>query len=243
MVADPLGVRSPMVHVITSDLHLGSPHAKCDAFRAFLRAVPDGATLVLNGDTLDDPRRPLPPEHETVLADLRSSSPRVDVVWVVGNHDEGSANLLGDSVPWQACYAVGNRLHIAHGDYFDNVMPYNRWFIKLFKRTHALRVRLGAPPVHVAEYAKRWRRLYQFLRRNVLMNAVGFAREHGYGCVCCGHTHYVEEQEVDGIRYLNTGSWTESRFSYVWVDDASIRLLEYVPGGGVTPEAADERHT
>ena len=227
-----------MVYVITSDLHLGSPHAKCDAFRTFLRDLPDGTTLVLNGDTIDDPRRPLPPEHQALLTELRGAPPRLQVVWIIGNHDEGGDGPLGDAIAWQPDYAIGRRIHVAHGYDFDNVMPYNRWFIWLFKRMHALRVRLGAPPVHVAEYAKRWGLLYRFLRRNVMMNAVEFAREHGVGCVCSGHTHYSEEREVDGVRYLNTGSWTESRFWYVWVDAASISLLEYVPGQPVGPAAA-----
>lgn len=230
-----------MVHVITSDLHLGSPHTKCDAFRTFLQAIPGGATLVLNGDTIDDPRKPLPPEHEALLTELRCLPPRLQVVWIAGNHDESSAPLPEGAFPRLTEYAVGRRIHVAHGDYFDNVMPYNRWFIRLFKSVHALRVRLGAPPVHVAEYAKKWPLLYRFLRRNVMMNAVEFAREHGFDCVCSGHTHYPEEQEVDGIRYLNTGSWTESRFWYVWVDDASIRLLEYVPGEAVGPPGSPER--
>ncbi|MDY6951967.1 MAG: hypothetical protein SWE60_10670, partial [Thermodesulfobacteriota bacterium] len=104
---------------------------------------------------------------------------------------------------------IGDRLLIMHGDQFDEVMPRNQGFVKAFMMMHDLRVKLGAKPVHVAHYAKKWDLFYKVLRRNVMINAVDCARANGYGAVACGHTHYAEDRMLNGIRYINTGAWTE----------------------------------
>jgi UDP-2,3-diacylglucosamine pyrophosphatase LpxH len=89
---------------------------------------------------------------------------------------------------------------------------------------HDLRVKLGARPVHVAEYAKKWKRFYGYLRKNVMLNAVNYAAKNGFEAVTCGHTHFAEEQFVNGIRYLNTGAWTERPTYCVRITDNEISL-------------------
>ena len=58
------------------------------------------------------------------------------------------------------------------------------------------------------------------------MNAIEYAKENNYEAVTCGHTHFTEDVTVDGIRYVNTGCWTELPASYLHVDDSDIRLVE-----------------
>jgi UDP-2,3-diacylglucosamine pyrophosphatase LpxH len=87
-----------------------------------------------------------------------------------------------------------------------------------------LRVKLGARPVHVAHYAKKWEIFYKVLRRNVMMNAVNCAVENGYEAVVCGHTHYAENRIFHGVKYINTGAWTELPASYLLVTPNSSLL-------------------
>ena len=87
---------------------------------------------------------------------------------------------------------------------------------------HDLRVKLGARPIHVAQYAKKWKSFYEYLRKNVMLNAVSYAAANGFEAVTCGHTHFAEEQFVNEIRYLNTGAWTEQPTYYVRVTDKEI---------------------
>ena len=96
---------------------------------------------------------------------------------------------------------------------------------------HNLRMMLGAKPLHVAEYAKRWASFYRVLRRNVMMNAVKCAQQNGYEAVTCGHTHYAEDVVIDGIRYLNTGAWTEAPpyFLHLTADEMILNRLEDNP--------------
>jgi len=217
-----------MPTIVVSDLHIGSPYFKHEWFRQFLEALPADSRLVLNGDTIDNPRRQLAPPHRQVLDALIALGDRLPVVWVEGNHDQGYRPPNPGKIVFKQAYALGDRrLFITHGAYFDNVMPYNRWFIQLFRVLHELRMRLGAPPVHVAEYAKKWQFLYRYLNRNVRMNAVEYAREHGYRAVACGHVHHVEHTVIDGIEYINTGAWTESPTCYLSAVNDELSLLEW----------------
>ena len=125
-------------------------------------------------------------------------------------------------------YSIGKRLLITHGDDFDDIMPRSRMFIRAFKLMHALRVKLGAKPVHVAEYAKKWKSFYNVLRKNIALNAVSCAIENGFEAVTCGHTHYPEDLVIDGIRYINTGAWTElpAHYLHVTADDITLNTVD-----------------
>jgi UDP-2,3-diacylglucosamine pyrophosphatase LpxH len=175
----------------------------------FVRRLPPGSTLVLNGDTVNYLSRHMTPLHREAMALLRQESGRRRVVWVRGNHDRRLVIEDPQSIDVRTDFKMGQRVFVSHGHVFDNIMPHNRAFIMLFQLLHRIRVRLGAPSVHVAFYAKAWPFLYGILRDHVMLNAVEHAKENGYETMICGHTHYIEDRELDGIRYVNTGSWTE----------------------------------
>ena len=224
-------------HIITSDLHLGSAHCQRAALGAFLDAVPSDATLVLAGDTIDDPTRELSTEDRVILERIYAEAARRRVVLVQGNHDSGWSPGV-EELPMQDSYVVDGTVFVSHGDSFDNLMPRNRWFVVWFKRFHRLRVKLGAPPVHVAHYAKNWRFLYRLLRRSVMLNAVQHARENGYAAAVCGHVHFPEHACVEGVDYFNTGSWTEEAFHYVRVHEGTPELLRFDPESNTISSAS-----
>ncbi|MBN1557098.1 MAG: metallophosphoesterase family protein [Lentisphaerae bacterium] len=213
-----------MKAIFISDVHLGSPYCRADDFLRFLDALPEGETLVLNGDGRDYGIKTLPPRHREALDRLVAESRRRRVVWVRGNHDERYQPPDPGGIEFRDAFTIGGWLYAAHGHAFDTLRPYNRPFIIAFKLLHTIRVRLGAPPVHVAFYAKKFAVLYRILRRTVNMNAMEYAKENGYTTVVCGHTHHIEDETIDGIRVLNTGSWTEAPVWCVRVNDADVTL-------------------
>jgi len=215
--------------IIISDIHLGSDHFLRNEFEVFMRDMPPDCTLVLNGDTVDRWHLPLPPDHHRTLEQLKKESFKRRIVWVRGNHDEPYVMQDPGSIEFKPSHTLGKKLFIGHGYDFDNVTPYNRTFLVFFRMMHRLRVFLGAEPVHVAFYAKRFPRLYRVLRRHVAMNAVEYAKENGYRAVTCGHTHYPEDRVINGIRYVNTGSWTERPACYLQVNAEEMKLKR-VPG-------------
>jgi len=147
--------------VIISDLHIGSRYFLSQEIGRFLGNVPEDYELILNGDIINNPYAKLKPSHQRIMDLIEQVSCRQKVVWVKGNHDNGYIPKGFGKVHFKRLYHIEDSLLIAHGDDFDGIMPRNRTFIKAFKMMHNLRIRLGAKPVHVAKYAKKWGALLQ----------------------------------------------------------------------------------
>lgn len=214
-----------MKYVVTSDIHLGSKHSRAEPFQGFVAKLGKGVCLILAGDIIDDPKRILTRDHQQALDAIIARSKENRVIWVHGNHDDNYKPPLTETIAFCKEYSIGQRLFITHGDHFDNVMPYNRYFLWCFSLLHRLRILLGAHPVHVAQFAKKFGVLYRFLRKNVAQNAVEHAKENNVDAVACGHVHYAEDVMIEGIRYINLGAWTEEPAYCLLVDSESLKLV------------------
>lgn len=217
--------------IIVSDLHIGSKYFLYEDFARFLNTISQDAEFILNGDIIENPYVKLRPADQQMLHRFERMSHRQKVVWVRGNHDNGYIPQNLGQIQIKSYHSIQKRIFITHGDFFDQVMPQSRVFIKAFRMMHDLRVKLGAKPVHVAEYAKKWKRFYGYLRKNVMLNAVNYAAENGFEAVACGHTHFAEQYSIIGIRYLNTGAWTERPTYYIRVTDNEITLNKTMDSG------------
>ena len=217
-----------MNSIIVSDLHIGSRYLYDRALEHFLKRLPEDCELILNGDIIDSPYAELNLSHKRILDLLKQLSYRQNVIWLRGNHDNGYLPNQFGKVQFKRLHTIENRLLITHGDDFDEIMPHNQAFMKAFKLLHDLRVKMGAKPVHVAEYAKKWDIFYKVLRKNVMMNAVKCAIENKFEAVICGHTHLAEDLVFKGIRYINTGAWTEfpAFFLHVTSDQMILKKIE-----------------
>jgi len=217
-----------MPTIIVSDLHLGCRYCQWERFNAFLDTLPPDADLVLNGDTVDRRYTPFPVRHRQTLERIQSESRRRRVIWIRGNHDARFWPPDPVAIHFAEAHAIGSRLFVTHGHAFYNVTTYYRLFVRLLYYLHALRIRMGAPSVHIALYAKKFPWLYRILKRQVALNAIEFARENGYQTVVCGHVHDVEDFVCNDIRYLNTGSWTEPLTAAVYIDNNGATLKRII---------------
>ena len=213
--------------IIISDIHLGSRYCRCETFHRFLDTLPANATLILNGDTVDRWQRKLNERQREALDRVIAESYKRHVIWIRGNHDWHVKLEDPGRIQIETSYSIGNRLYLNHGYDFDDVMTAGLVFKLLFRGIHELRILLGARSIHVAHYAKRWPKLYDVLRKRVANRAVAYAGRHGYAAVTCGHTHSPEDDRIDGIRYINTGAWTESDIYYLLVTDTDIELRQF----------------
>jgi UDP-2,3-diacylglucosamine pyrophosphatase LpxH len=212
--------------IIVSDLHIGLPHFRHQEFINLVEPLSVDTTLVLNGDVLDNPNKELSPQDQDIVSFIRDQSHKRGVIWLHGNHDEGYQLKEPGRITFERNLQIGDRLLVVHGDDFDQIMPRNQWFLRNIKRLHNLRVKLGAPPVHVAEFAKKWFPFfYRILTEEVRSNAVKCAIENGVTAITCGHTHYVEDSLCEGVRYINTGAWTELPLCYILVTEQKIELI------------------
>jgi UDP-2,3-diacylglucosamine pyrophosphatase LpxH len=218
--------------IVVSDLHIGSRYFLYEIFKRFLRGMPQDCDLILNGDIIDNIYVNLSPSHQEILDLIEQISHRQKVIWLRGNHDNGYLPKGFGDVEFNNQYVLEQKVLFAHGDYFDGVMPRSQIFMKVFRLMHDLRVKLGAKPVHVAQYAKRWKTFYRFLRQSIMINAVNYAAENGYKAVVCGHTHYAEDKAVKGIRYINLGAWTELPAFYLRINgnEMTLRQVNGSPG-------------
>ncbi len=214
-----------MKYLVIGDLHIGSPYFQREAFLEVLERLRPEVDLVLAGDVVDDPFQHLGEKDQQVVDRLRRESVHRRVVWINGNHDDGFRPEPSARLVFTQSFPIDTNLLVTHGADFDGVMPRNRWFLRLFRILHGLRIFFGAHPVHVATYAKRWKRLYRFLRKNVMLNAVQRAKELGFSAVACGHVHFAEDRSVEGIRYLNLGAWLESPLFCLLVDGSRMLFL------------------
>ncbi len=239
----PPPAEPPYDCLVISDLHLGSVMCQAKLLEEFLEwAAASTRVLVINGDIFDDLNfKRLSKRHFGCLRSIRRHSDRDDLrlIWIRGNHD-GPADIVGHivGVEFREEYILDNgrvRLLILHGDQFDH-------FITKYKYMTAVAVKLfyfiqRLAPHNAARWIRRVSKRWQRNSRVVQRGAVEYARSKGCNAVTCGHTHLPLEAQAEGIRYVNSGTWTERPpCPFVSLRGADLRL-EWWPRPGV--EAAE----
>ncbi|WP_422926864.1 UDP-2,3-diacylglucosamine diphosphatase [Singulisphaera sp. PoT] len=217
--------------IVISDLHLGSDVCQAKLLEEFLEwAVYRTRQLVINGDIFDDLNfKRLTKRHFACLKIIRRNSDRDDfkLVWVRGNHDGPAdivSHIVGVEILDEYVYHDPNvDLLILHGDQFDTFITHYRWltdiacgifyYIQKWMPHRASR--------WIRRISKRWQRNSQLIERR----ATDFARSRGYRHVTCGHTHLPLVSQVDGVQYINSGTWTEHPpCPFVVVSRGDVRL-------------------
>ncbi|WP_406697417.1 UDP-2,3-diacylglucosamine diphosphatase [Singulisphaera sp. Ch08] len=217
--------------LVISDLHLGSNVCQAKLLEEFLEwGVHQTRELVINGDIFDDLNfTRLTKRQFACLKIIRRNSDRDDfrLVWVRGNHD-GPADIVSHIVGVEILDEYVYRNHqiellILHGDQFDT-----------FVTNYVMLTELACGVFYYIQKwmphrASRWiRRISKRSQRNgprVRDGAIDYARSQGYRYVTCGHTHLPGMTELDGIRYLNSGTWTEQApCPFVTVKGDDVRL-------------------
>jgi UDP-2,3-diacylglucosamine pyrophosphatase LpxH len=230
--------------IVISDLHLGSVVCQAKLLEEFLIwAVEHCRELVINGDIFDDLNfKRLTRRHFACLKVIRRNSDRDDlkVVWVRGNHD-GPADIISHIVGVEILdeYVHDNgkvQLLILHGDQFDTIITDYPWLTEtacgLFYFVQKLMPHRAAR--WIRRITKRFQRNSQLIERR----ASEYARGRGYRFVTCGHTHLPLVAHLDGVTYLNSGTWTEAPpCPFVVVDGDEVRLQEWPQ---VQPEQGHE---
>ncbi|SOC42734.1 UDP-2,3-diacylglucosamine pyrophosphatase LpxH [Rhizobium subbaraonis] len=232
-----------------SDVHLGSKAAKTDFLLDFLRCH-EAATIVLVGDIVDGWRLKRSwywPQNcnDVVQKLLRKARKGARIVYIPGNHDEflrdfPGVHFGGIEVARQIVHeaADGKRYLVLHGDEFDVVVRNARLLAYLGDWAYdaaivvnialaAIRRRLGLPYWSFSAWAKlQVKHAVNFI--GAFQNVVAEeARKHGADGVICGHIHHAVIEDIDGIRYINTGDWVESCTAVVEHWDGTMELITW----------------
>jgi len=224
-----------MTTLIVSDLHLGARNSRTDLLGALLQT--DFDRLVLNGDTVDSLnfhrfRR----TDWRILELLRCVARQRELVLIRGNHDGWAENDLGFSSLDVLADMVGTSLHeeyelavadgrylILHGDQFDCTLNLT-WVGHTADWCYGRIQRLSRPTARwLKGRAKHWGGVVHSVKHG----AIAHARNRGFTGVITGHTHYWDDDHMNGFRYMNTGCWVDSPCSYIVVEDGRARLTHW----------------
>jgi UDP-2,3-diacylglucosamine pyrophosphatase LpxH len=222
--------------IILSDLHLGSDNCQAEQIVELLQSIHHERLrtrrLILNGDVFDsiDFRR-LSKAHWKVLSLIRKLAGKIDVHWIVGNHDgspEFISHLLGVEVVDQLILLSGEkRVLFMHGHQFDAFIeryPITTWcadqlyrWLQWIDRSHRF-----------AKFAKRNSKIFLRCTEKIESGSVAYANRKSCQVVCCGHTHHSVERIRDGIEYYNSGCWTEKPCHYLSLSHGQITIHSYI---------------
>lgn len=233
-----------------SDIHLGARRCQAAALLEFLTAC-EADRIYLVGDIVDGWRLKArwhwPRSHDNIVRCLLAKMQAgTRILYIPGNHDEFLRNSIGlrlggIEVVDHAIHegADGRRHLVVHGDEFDSVVAHMRRLAALGIWVYAAAVLANDAGLGL------WRRLRRAAglparsaRAKTAFErlAVAAAREHGVQGVICGHVHRPGIREVQGVTYVNTGDWMDSRSAVVEHADGRLEVLRW-PAASVAPAA------
>ena len=242
---NPLKYRSIWI----SDVHLGYKGCKADYLLDFLRST-ETENLFLVGDIIDvwSMKRTMfwPQSHNNVIRTILGKAKHdTKVIYIPGNHDEEfrayDGMVFGNvEIHNEYTYKTANNrtVHMLHGDKYDSVMHYSKLagfignlgydFILYANRLlDILRRRMGFPFWSLAKFLKcKVKNAMTHIKRYEEIVAAE-ARKHGYDVVVCGHIHYADIRNIDGVMYCNDGDWIEHCTALVEKLDGTIELIHW----------------
>lgn len=232
-----------------SDVHLGSKAARADFLLDFLRQH-EAETIILVGDIVDGWRLKRswywPQDcNDVVQKLLRKARKGTRIIYIPGNHDEflrdfPGVHFGGIEVAERHMHegADGRRYLVLHGDEFDVVVRNARLLAYLGDWAYdtaiviniglaAIRRRLGMPYWSFSAWAKlQVKHAVNFIGEFQKVVAEEARRSNADG-VICGHIHHAVIEDIDGIRYINTGDWVESCTAIAEHDDGTMELITW----------------
>lgn len=234
--------------IFISDVHLGTSHSRSDDLHEFLKDN-ECDYLFLVGDLIDGwvlkNKWNWDVDDNLILQKLlRKARKGTKIIYLTGNHDEflrpfsgnafGNIEILDDFI---YTTANGKRYLVIHGDKFDGMLNSMQWISKLGSWLYQFILDIN---LHYNQFRHRMGWGYYSLSHKIKTNvkeavkyAVSFenalveeAKRHNVDGVICGHIHYPDQKEIDGIEYHNTGCWVEMATAIVEEDDGTLKLLK-----------------
>jgi UDP-2,3-diacylglucosamine pyrophosphatase LpxH len=217
--------------VVLSDLHLGASNARPGDLLRFLDELQPRriAHLVINGDMFDDAALSgVDQKHLAVVDRLREMN-RADVRVTVtrGNHDP-DAITLRTLLACNACDEVivesaGKQFLVCHGDRWDRSLGWPSLVVNGADYVYRFSQRID-PSHRLARALKHRCKWFVRATTEVQRGAIDGASARGCDGAMVGHTHAALDVTSRGVRYLNSGCWTERPMGY-------LRFGDDVPSG------------
>jgi len=184
--------------------------------------------------------------HNDVIQKLlRRARKGTEIVYIPGNHDEVMRdycdNEFGHIIMVREAIHVGvdSRLYlVTHGDQFDVVIQNAKWVAHLGSWAYDVSIDIGRWVSKVRSFFNmaQWS-LSSYLKHTVKESVnfigdyeetlTGYVKSKGLNGIICGHIHYANIRDVNGITYMNCGDWVESCTALVEHHDGSFEIVKW----------------
>ena len=231
-----------------SDLHLGNPNSQChkvlDLFKQY-----EFDNLFIVGDFIDMTYMKRKKFHWTkkhleVIQKVLKLSKKINVVYLIGNHDnyirhlieDGNINIGNILICDEYIHETSHeKIYITHGDQFDGfirVHPFIYWLgdtayelsIKITKIYNFFRKIFGFEYWSLSAYLKtKVKNAIEFINEYEQMSKIKL-KEVKCDSILMGHTH---SPKIKIYEYYNTGDFVES-CSYIIEDINGMLSLNYI---------------
>ena len=232
-----------------SDVHLGTPDCKASYLLDFLRQL-RCEKLYLVGDIIDmealTRRHGWHADHSAVMTEVFAIARRgVEVIYIPGNHDAPLRGMAGQTiggvkVRLDAVHegADGRRYRVSHGDEYDPEQIGRGWMVHLGtamhrvicwsnRRLHGVRRRLALPYLPLSIIIKSHiGRALAYIRAYENRVAID-AGQRGFDGHICGHIHYGQVRQIEGVLYLNDGDWVEHCTALIEDQTGAMELIHW----------------
>lgn len=219
---------------VISDLHLGSGdrsdafgHRDAEFLRFLKQLEADFERIVLLGDVWETLTSDRPFDAVTGLRRARDAHPSIaerfrrrNYVYVHGNHDLVAASVDGAPGEW-LLDCDGLRLVFSHGHHHDWLIRRARWLSESFVWLGAWARRVGCASVYRIGY---WldelcsRPAPHPGRDSFQTWALALAQARSADVVVTGHTHIADIQRHQDRLFMNSGSCSEGKLSFLAID-------------------------
>jgi len=220
--------------LIISDVHLGSAVSRAGELIEALKKF-SFKRLILLGDIFDDLNfNRLQKSHWDFLAyvrDLSSSPKNIEIVWVIGNHDyllSNFSNFIGAKLSRTYLWKFGDKLCLAiHGHQFDSFLKENPIISAIATFLYITIQKFDTKSYRISRYLKRRSKGWLRLSDQVAKRAIIYGRLRRAKYVFCGHTHQSMSIENKGIRYFNSGCWTDVPSTLITLGKEGVVLRDF----------------
>jgi UDP-2,3-diacylglucosamine pyrophosphatase LpxH len=223
--------------LIISDIHLGSESSKVKELIPRLEAklqMGQVDILFLLGDIFQDINfRRLKKHHWSFLSLLRKYSDKIEIVWIIGNHDIDLENVMAHMVGLKTYekydFLQGDKkILLLHGHQFDSFITRHKITSKIFTELYLLLQKIPMLKSGIIKLINHFEINYAGSRDEVKDGAIEYAKKHNYDIVICGHTHkpeiYVKDEDVV---YVNTGSWVSNIGTFITLENGIPEIINF----------------
>ncbi|MEQ9426321.1 MAG: UDP-2,3-diacylglucosamine diphosphatase [Cyclobacteriaceae bacterium] len=235
--------------IVLSDIHLGTKGSKAREVVEFLK-YNRCQNLILNGDIIDgwqlSKSGTWKRKHTKFINRILKmiEDDKTSVYYLRGNHDDFLDQILplriGNlSIQRDLVYeSFGKSYYIVHGDIFDSITTHLKWIAKLGdvgytlllwlnQRYNSYRVKRGLSYYSLSQIIKSKVKSAVNYVDNYEKQLAELAKSKKYDGVICGHIHSPAIKKIDGISYMNSGDWVETKSALVEDENGHWDLVYY----------------